>query len=61
MFFYKIYEIFKNSFFLQNNSTLVAASGSKQCKPIKTYTLKGYVTEKEMIYQNGTSKASASR
>ena len=46
--------------FLQNNSTLVAASGSKQCKPIKTYTLKGYVTEKEMIYQNGTSKASAS-
>ena len=57
----KFNEIFKNTFFLQNNSTLVAASGSKQCKPIKTYTLKGYVTEKEMIYQNGTSKASASR
>ena len=57
----KFNEIFKNTFFLQNNSTLVAASGSNQCKPIKTYTLKGYVTEKEMIYQNGTSKASASR
>ena len=57
----KFNEIFKNTFFLQNNSTLVASSGSKQCKPIKTYTLKGYVTEKEMIYQNGTSKASASR
>ena len=51
----------RTPFFLQNNSTLVAASGSKQCKPIKTDTLKGYVTEKEMIYQNGTSKASASR
>ena len=24
--------------FLQNTSTLVAASGSKQCKPMKTYT-----------------------
>ena len=24
--------------FLQNTSTLMAASGSKQCKPMKTYT-----------------------
>ena len=24
--------------FLQNTSTLVTASGSKQCKPMKTYT-----------------------
>ena len=28
-FSYEIYEIFKNTFFLQNTSTLVAASGSK--------------------------------
>ena len=38
VFSYEIYEIFKNTFFLQNTSTLMAASGSKQCKPMKTYT-----------------------
>ena len=38
MFSYGIYEIFKNTFFLQNTSTLMIASGSKQCKPMKTYT-----------------------
>ena len=36
-------------------STLVAASGSKQC------TLKVHATEKEMMYLNGTSKVSVSR
>ena len=29
---------FLRKLFLQNTSTLVAASGSKQCKPMKTYT-----------------------
>ena len=37
VFWYEIYEIFKNTF-LQNTSTLVAASSSKQCQPMKTYT-----------------------
>ena len=31
---------FFRALFLQNISTLVAASGSKQCKPMKTYTTK---------------------
>ena len=35
----EIYEIFKNTFFTEH-CTLVAASGSKQCKPMKTYTTK---------------------
>ena len=38
MFSYEIYEIFKNTFFLQNTSTLMATSRSKQFKPMKTYT-----------------------
>ena len=33
----KYKKIFRTSF-LQNTSALVAASGSKQCKPMKTYT-----------------------
>ena len=32
---------------------------SKQCKPMKTYT-ESLCSEKEMIYQNGTSKVSVS-
>ena len=46
--------------FLQNTSTLMAASGSKQCKPMK-HTLKVYAAKKEMTYLNGTSKVSVSR
>ena len=38
VFSYEIYEIFKNTFFYKNTSTLVAAFGSKQCKPMKIYT-----------------------
>ena len=44
---------------LQNTFTLVAASGTKQCKPVK-HTLKVYAAEKEMIYLNGTFKVSVS-
>ena len=39
MFSYEIYQTFKNTF-SQNTSTLVAASGSKQCKPMNTCTTK---------------------
>ena len=39
----------------------MAASGSKQCKPMKAYTESLYAVEKEMIYLNGTSKVSVSR
>ena len=53
MFSNEIYEIFKNTSFLQNNSTLMAASGSKQCKPMKTHW-KFILPKKEMIYLNGT-------
>ena len=59
VFSYEIYEIWKSTFTLvtpQNTSTLVAASGSKQRKPMKTYT-----SEREMIYLNGTSKVRVSR
>ena len=49
----------RTSFFLQNTSTLMAASSNKQCKPMKT--LKVYVAEKEMIHLNGTSKVSVSK
>ena len=38
MFSYEIYEIFKNTFFLQKTSTLMATSRSKQFKIMKTYT-----------------------
>ena len=38
VFSYEIYKIFKNIFFFQNTSTLMAASGSEQCKPMKRYT-----------------------
>ena len=58
MFSYEIYAVFKNTF-LQNTSTLMAASGSKQCKPMERYT-KSILPKKEMIYLNGTSKVSAS-
>ena len=49
---------FLRTLFLQN--TLVAVSGSKQCKPMKN-TMKVYAAEKEMIYLKGSSKVSVSR
>ena len=42
VFSYEIYKIFKNTFLLQNTTTLVAASGSKLCKPMKRYTTEIY-------------------
>ena len=53
---------FLKHLFLQNTSTLVAASGSKLCKPMKIYTeVKVYAAEKEIKYLNGTFKVSNSR
>ena len=46
---------FFRALFLQNISTLVAASGSKQC------TLKVYAAKKGMIHLNVTSKVSVSK
>ena len=51
----KFTKLLRTPFFLQNTSTLVAASGSKLCKPMKTNT-ESYTAEKEMIYLDGTSK-----
>ena len=39
----------------------MAASGNKQCKPMKAYTESLYAVEKEMIHLSGTSKVSVSR
>ena len=40
---------FLRTLFLQNISTLVAASGSKLCKPMKTYTERLYCRERNYI------------
>ena len=58
--FFMTFTKFLRTSFLQNNSTLEAASGSKQCKPMKAYTERLYAAEKEMIYLNGSSQVSAS-
>ena len=47
--------------FLQNTSTLMAASGSKHCKTMKTYTESFSCQKKEMMYLNGTFKVSVSK
>ena len=47
-------------FFLQNTPTLMVTSGSKQCKPMKTYT-ESLSCRKKEIYLNATSKVSVSR
>ena len=51
---------FLRTLFLENTSTLLAASGSKLWKPMKTLNIKVYAAEKEMINLNGTSKARVS-
>ena len=51
MFSYEIYEIFKNTFFLQNTSTLEATSGSKQYKPIKTYSESLCCWERNIVFE----------
>ena len=58
--FFMKFTQFLRTHFLQNNSTLGAASGSKQCKPMEAYTERLYAAEKEIIYLNGSSQVSAS-
>ena len=60
VFFYEIYEIFKNNFIYRTPLLwwlLLVVNSVKQWK----HTLKVYAAEKEMIYLNGTSKVSVSR
>ena len=59
VFYYEIYEIFKNTFFYRTPLLwwlLLAINNVNQWK----HTLKVYAAEKEIIYLNGTSKVSVS-
>ena len=49
VFSYEIYEVLKNTFFYKTPLLCVAASGSKQRKPMKTYTKSLYCRERKDI------------